>query len=155
MKNKFDKIKSLDDIINILGNDDIDVIHYNKLISDVNAKKYDISEYAIILIAKVLNEGWVPNWNNTNEYKWYNWFRWQASTSCFVFGGKGYVAWCASTGGSSRLCFREESLAAFAANRFSDFYNLYYTKFFNKEKRIYREYHVKGLLKEKEYYLVD
>lgn len=154
MKNKFDKIKSLDDIINILGVNDIDVIHYNNLILD-NAKKYDIAEYAIILIVKVLNEGWVPNWNDNNQKKWYNWFRWQASTSRFVFGGTYCGGWVARTGGGSRLCFREESLAAFAANRFSDFYNSYYTKFFNKNKRIYSEYYIRGELKEKEYYLED
>ena len=152
MENKFDKINTIEDIINILGNDDIDVIHYNNLILN-NAKKYDIAEYGIILIAKVLNEGWVPNWDNSNERKWYNWFRWNPSTSRFVFSDTGYVYWGAFTSGGSRLCFREESLAAFAANRFSDFYNQYYTKFFNKDKRIYKEYHYKGILKEKEYYI--
>ena len=153
MKNKFDKINTIEDIINILGNNDIDVIHYNNLISDVNTKKYDIAEYAIILIAKVYNEGWVPDWSNSNESKWYNSFRWNPSTSRFVFADTLYGAWVAVAGGGSRLCFREESLAAFAAKRFPQIYNDYYTKFFNKDKRIYSEYYVRGILKEKEYYI--
>jgi hypothetical protein len=150
-----DKINIFDDIINILGSNDIDVIHYNKLISDNNSKKYDIAEYGIILIAKVLNEGWIPNWNNTNERKWYNWFRYDSSTSRFVFNVTHYVIWSATSYGGSRLCYREESLAAFAANLFPDFYNDYYTKFYNKDKRIYSEYHVRGILKQIEYYLED
>ena len=152
MKNKFDNINTINDIINILGNDDIDVIHYNNLILN-KAKKYDIAEYAIILIAKVLNEGWVPNWNNTKERKSYNWFRWQPSTSRFVFAATYYDFWRTRTVGGSRLCFREENLAAFAAKRFPQIYNSYWTKFFNKDKRIYREYYVRGVLKEMEYYI--
>ena len=154
MENKFDKINTIEDIINILGNDDIDVIHYNNLILN-NAKKYDIAEYGIILIAKVYNEGWVPDWSNGNESKWYPWFRWDTSTSRFVFADSDCVYWGTSTYGGSRLCFREERLAAFAANRFPQIYNSYWSKFYNKDKRIYREYHVRGVLKEIEYYLVD
>jgi hypothetical protein len=150
-----ERIKTFDDIINILGKDDIDVIHYNKLLNNKNSKRYDIAEYGIILIAKVLNEGWIPDWNNTKEYKWYNWFRYDSSTSRFVFLDTAYDDWYTYTFGGSRLCYKEENLAAFAANLFSDFYNDYYTKFYNKNKRRYREYYVKGELKEIEYYLED
>jgi hypothetical protein len=150
-----ERIKTFDDIINILGVNDIDVIHYYKLLSDKNTKKYDIAEYGIILIAKVLNEGWEPDWNNSNEYKCHNWFKYDSSVSRFVFGGTGCGTWHTGTLGGSRLCFREKSLGTFAANLFSDFYNDYYTKLYNKNKRRYREYYVRGELKKIEYYLVD
>src|ERR1700680_3512989 len=33
----------------------------------------------LTIIAKALNKGWVPDWNNSNQYKWYSWFKYSGS----------------------------------------------------------------------------
>jgi hypothetical protein len=117
-----DRIKTIGDVINILGENDDDVIDYRKAIK-YNFRLYTIANIALTMISKVLNEGWEADWTDGNQKKWYPYFKEDASTSRFVFSDSAYADWFARTGGGSRLCFREESLAAFAANRFPDFYN--------------------------------
>jgi hypothetical protein len=34
----------------------------------------EIAFKKIKVITKALNEGWLPNWNNSGERKWYPWF---------------------------------------------------------------------------------
>ena len=115
-------IIKLEDAIDILGNNDENVIKYKK-IKELFPGDYIISELELVIITKALNEGWVPDWNNTNEKKWYSYWEWNPSTSRFVFVGSVFVYWSTDSVGGSRLCFREESLAAFAANRFPQIYN--------------------------------
>jgi hypothetical protein len=118
------KIRTLNDAINVLGKNDVEVINY-KIIKNTKISQHLKSYLELVIITKALNEGWEPDWNNSNQKKWYNWFKYDSSTSRFVFHATYYVGWSANTHGSSRLCYREKSLAAFAANRFPQIYNDY------------------------------
>lgn len=73
----------------------------------------------LTLVAKVLNEGWIADWNNTNEYKYEPYFKWTGSA--FVFYG--YNCWCRFTRVGSRLCFKSSDLAIYAGKQFIDLYN--------------------------------
>jgi hypothetical protein len=118
------KIRSLNDAINALGEDDLYVVKYKKmLLLDL---EIDVIAYQELkIITKALNEGWEPDWTDDNQRKWYSWFRYDPSVSRFVFNDSGYVYWLTLSGDGSRLCYKEESLAAFAANRFPQIYNNY------------------------------
>jgi len=73
----------------------------------------------LIIIARALNEGWTPNWQNSNERKWYPYFN---LASGFAFSNAGY-GWANSYArAGSRLCFKTEELARYAGQQFIDLY---------------------------------
>lgn len=79
-------------------------------------KEYFENTYQMIVITEALNEGWEPNWNDSNERKWRPYFRMSPSSFAFDRSGCDYSA--ASAGGGSRLCFKTEALANYAAKQF-------------------------------------
>jgi hypothetical protein len=75
-------------------------------------------------IAKVLNEGWEPSWNNSNENKYYPWFK-MNSGSGLSCSGYDFVLSYTSVG--SRLVFKSAELATYAGNQFLDIYSKFLT----------------------------
>lgn len=71
------------------------------------------------LIAEVLNEGWLADAFDENQYKYYPYF--EAKNGRFVFGGYDYWTRAANVG--SRLCFSSRELATFAGKTFIDIYS--------------------------------
>jgi hypothetical protein len=70
----------------------------------------------LMIITEALNDGWEPDWDNSNEAKYFPWF-WMNSPG-FRLDGLVYF-WSASYSGSgSRLCFRTQDLAEHAAKHF-------------------------------------
>ena len=80
----------------------------------VDEKAYRLSK----LIGKSLNEGWEPNWDNSNETKYFPWFK--LSSSGFRFSDCG--GWDAGSAVGSRLCFKSRELAIYAGETFTDVY---------------------------------
>ena len=74
----------------------------------------------IQIIAKALNEGWYPNWNDTNEYKYYPWFKASPGVG-FSFSDYDFALTRSTVG--SRLCFKSRDLAEYAGKQFIDIYN--------------------------------
>ena len=82
-------------------------------------------EYAyrqLVLIVKVLNEGWTPNWNDDCEKKHYCWF---SVSSGFAFDATNFTYVYANMLTGSRLCFKSRELAEFAGKTFTDIYKAY------------------------------
>lgn len=77
----------------------------------------------LTIIARVLNEGWAPDWTNGNQPKYYPWFKINPSGSGLSFYDTGY--WCTFTTTASRLCYKSRELAAYAGKQFEDLYNEY------------------------------
>ena len=72
------------------------------------------------IIAKALNEGWKPNWNDANEYKYYPWFDLRGASFLFSYV---YFNFCdADSGSGSRLCFKSMELAEHAGRTFINKY---------------------------------
>jgi len=71
------------------------------------------------LIAKSLNEGWTPDWNNSSEGKYVPWF-YMGGSSGFRYNGCDY--WRSLSGVGSRLCFKTRELAEYAGNQFTEVY---------------------------------
>ena len=81
----------------------------------------DEKAYRIIkLLAKTLNEGWIPNWDNSNENKYFPWFYMDGGSSGFRFGGR--VIWLSHSSVGSRLCFKSSAMANHAGRNFTEVY---------------------------------
>lgn len=118
-----DRVKTYEDACKVLGVEPI---------NEQNAKAQgfrpdEIARRKLETIAAALNEGWKPDWNNTDQYKYYPYFYIQENAK-----GKGSAGLsCANTHSAatvtvaslgSRLCFYASRLARYAGNQFTDLY---------------------------------
>lgn len=114
-----DRIKTFEDALEACPPSDKvkTLLNYN------GADKQMISTQAhakISIIAKALNQGWVPDFDNSNETKYYPWFEYSPGVG-FSFsdcdgGGDGSFV-------GSRLCFKTRELAEYAGKQFQSIYN--------------------------------
>jgi len=107
-KNIMDRVKAADDAFKIKG------ISISSIIND-NDTPDEIAYKIIKVIVEVLNEGWVPDWKNDSQYKYYPWFD-MSSGSGLSFVGYGGRNSGSSVG--SRLCFKSRELAEYAGKQF-------------------------------------
>ena len=96
-----------------------------KILLDYNGIDGDMlsaQAYAkLTLISRALNEGWVPDWNDSDQYKYVPYF--SDHKSGFGFSNSHYVIWIAATSCGSRLCFKSPELAEYAGKQFIEIYN--------------------------------
>ncbi len=78
-----------------------------------------IAHYALIIIAEALNEGWKPNWGDSNEYKYYPYFDMRSGGS---FDDADCDCWDSDSYVGSRLCFKSQELAEYAGKQFEFIY---------------------------------
>jgi hypothetical protein len=71
------------------------------------------------LLNKSLNEGWTPNENDSNEYKYFPWF-YMGGSSGFRF--RVCALWTSYSYVGSRLCYRSSELAEHAGKHFTAVY---------------------------------
>lgn len=76
------------------------------------------------LVAKSLNEGWTPDWNNNREAKWYPWFYMDGGSSGFRLHD--YDDWSSGSAVGSRLCFKSKALAEHAVKHFFEVYKQFF-----------------------------
>lgn len=88
---------------------------FNKGSKDTNAFE------KLKVIIKALNEGWIPDWSNYNQYKYYPFFEYKNKS--FVF----YHVDCYShyAGFASALYLKNKELANYAGTQFINEYNEY------------------------------
>ena len=110
-----DRVKTFEDACEVLGLDPRSAIP--SFTNHPDSKALEASAKLFIII-RALNEEWIPDWNNDDEYKWYLWFyhdepgfRLNAADNFYTFSAAG-----------SRLCFRSRELAEYAAKQFFDLY---------------------------------
>lgn len=117
-----DRVKTYEDACKVLGVEPI---------NEQNAKAQgfrsdEIARRKLETIAAALNEGWKPDWNNTDQYKYYPYFYIQENAN-----GASAGLSCANTSNAatytnaaigSRLCFYASRLARYAGNQFTDLY---------------------------------
>lgn len=118
-----DRVKTYEDACKVLGVEPI---------NEQNAKAQgfrsdEIARRKLETIAAALNEGWKPDWNNTDQYKYYPYFYIQENakgkgSAGLSFAGAHYSAANASADIGSRLCFYASRLARYAGNQFTDLY---------------------------------
>lgn len=118
-----DRVKTYEDACKVLGVEPI---------NEQNAKAQgfrsdEIARRKLETIAAALNEGWKPDWNNTDQYKYYPYFYIQENAKGKGSAGLSYATTntAATTTNAtigSRLCFYASRLARYASNQFTDLY---------------------------------
>ena len=117
-----DRVKTYEDACKVLGVEPI---------NEQNAKAQgfrsdEIARRKLETIAAALNEGWKPDWNNTDQYKYYPYFYIQENANGATAGlscaYSDYTATFTIADIGSRLCFYASRLARYAGNQFTDLY---------------------------------
>lgn len=118
-----DRVKTYEDACKVLGVEPI---------NEQNAKAQgfrsdEIARRKLETIAAALNEGWKPDWNNTDQYKYYPYFYIQENAKGKGSAGLSYAATYGAAALTtahfgSRLCFYASRLARYASNQFTDLY---------------------------------
>jgi len=83
-----------------------------------------IAAYKLMIIFKAINDGWVPDWNDWSQYKYYPWYR--VLSSGFGFSGTHFVTTITGTAVGSRLCTDTSEKAMFVAEQFKAEYQEYF-----------------------------
>ena len=83
-----------------------------------------LAYHKLTVITRALNNGWKPNWDDQNEWKYYPLFRYV--NAWLSFATTPYAASSTAATIGSRLCFPTSALAKYAAEHFADLYRDYY-----------------------------
>lgn len=114
-----DRVKSFEDACQVLG------ISTN--VPEVKGlprkhQKAIIANYKLIVIAEALNEGWKPNWQDSDEYKYYPWFD-MSNPAGVGYSNAGDTASYTNAHIGSRLCLKNRELAIYFGQTFTDLFN--------------------------------
>lgn len=114
-----DRVKSFEDACQVLG------ISTN--VPEVKGlprkhQKAIIANYKLIVIAEALNEGWKPNWQDSDEYKYYPWFD-MSNPAVVGCSRTNNAASNTSANIGSRLCLKNRELAIYFGQTFTDLFN--------------------------------
>lgn len=92
-------------------------------IPDKHAKAM-VAMYKLITIAEAWNkaDNFIPDYDNTNQYKWFPWFQ-KRGTAGFVYANTNPAASSASASVGSRLCFKTDERAEQFGKQFIDLWN--------------------------------
>jgi hypothetical protein len=83
----------------------------------------------LIIIAEAINEGWRPDWNNSNEYKYQLWpdiEEDETKPSGFGLSYGGCDHWGTDASVGSRLCFQSREKARYCFDTFIDLWEAYF-----------------------------
>jgi hypothetical protein len=111
-----DRIKTYEDACTELGETPLN----EKELRNLGFTTDEINYRKLKTVIKALNEGWVPDWTNTNQQKWAPYLR--LSSGAFVFYDTYYLYSNAIAGYGSRLCFPSDELATYAGKQFEEIY---------------------------------
>ena len=98
-----------------------------RLVTDINPKhiKALIALNKLFTIAEAWNkeDGFVPNFSNWNQSKWFPWFKYDKSTARFVYAFTDDTPTSAYASVGSRLCFKSSARATQFGKQFTHLYN--------------------------------
>ena len=106
-----DRVKTYEDALKVLGRN-----HFN----ENNLYPREIARRKLEIIIEALNEGWKPDFNNTQQIKWYCYFNWAlAGFGCSsAYASPTY----ADARIGVRLCLKNKELADYIGEQFTDLY---------------------------------
>lgn len=117
-----DRVKSFEDACEIKGVLTSEILPFHCPKNSFQEALNAMSKMAVII--EVLNEGWTPNWNDSNQRKWYPLFDMRAG---FRFVGSACDWTDASSHLGSRFCLKSEELANYAGKQFGSIYKQFLT----------------------------
>jgi hypothetical protein len=116
-----ERIKTFDDVLRENG--------VKRSVFENNIQDLTTDEVAYKMlkeIAKAFNEGWVPDWTDSSQGKYYPWFK-MGSPSGGGFSCDGCDGWRAGSDVGSRLCYKTADLAKHAGQLFENVYKDFLT----------------------------
>lgn len=118
-----DRVKSYEDACAVLGIDPHISMPDTSECPAEDRRAY-IAFHKLVVITRALNEGWRPDWADTDQPKWFLWW--------YTEGNAGLASAFSNNAPSSagayfgsRLCFKSEALADYAAKTFKSIYEDY------------------------------
>jgi len=118
-KDIMERIHSVEDAIRCLGSTDEEVIILQKLQQVFSDDSHPVAHQKAVVLTKAFNEGWVPDWDNNNQVKYFPWFE-MGGSSGFRYDDCAY--WRSLSRVGSRLCFKSGKLAEHAGKKFTTVY---------------------------------
>lgn len=101
--------------------------HVPKFVSDINPKHIEalIALNKLFTIAEAWNkeDGFVPDFSDNEQDKWFPWFKYDKNTARFVYSYANYAPAYAPAGVGARLCFKTHIRAEQFGKQFEDLYN--------------------------------
>ena len=116
------KIASYEDACRVLNIQPINEEVFN--IFPKEDQRSMLAYHKLTVITRALNNGWKPNWDDQNEWKYYPLFRYVNAGLSYASTANAATSSAANLG--SRLCFPTSALAKYAAEHFADLYRDYY-----------------------------
>ncbi|QHC84944.1 hypothetical protein AS589_09265 [Empedobacter brevis] len=116
-----ERIKTLQDAIDELGELDEEVIELRKL-ENSEITSHVLYHQQAVVIAKALQDGWVADYSNSNQTKYTAYYK-ISSSGGFVCDG--YVNWNTRASVGSRLCFPTSELAKYFGTQFIEIHRKY------------------------------
>lgn len=121
----YKEIKSYEDACKVLG---IQPISDNAVAAfPAEDRKSMLAYHKLTIIARAINEGWKPDWNNTDQYKYYPYFYIRENAKAEGIAGLSYANTSNAASNTiahfgSRLCFHDSETARYAGNTFTELY---------------------------------
>ena len=111
-KKDFNDIKTFEDACQTLD------INPDAVCCDVDTSD-EVAYKKLKVIVKAINQGWTPDWSDTDQRKWWPWFN---LSSGFGFSDSDYYCDYTNTTVGFRLCFESEEKSDYTAKQFIDLY---------------------------------
>lgn len=115
-------VKSYADACSVLGIEPMN----EEVLVELGFTGEEIARRKVGTIAEALNEGWVPNWNDTEEFKYYPYFYIEPNNSGAIAGiSYAYTNYTLANTNAvfgSQLCFKTSALARYAGETFTELY---------------------------------
>ena len=118
-----DRVKSYADACKVLG---IEPMNEQNMKAQ-GFRPDEVARRKLETITEALNEGWKPDWNNTDQYKYYPYFYIRENAKAKALAGLSYAGTSHSATRTaayvgSRLCFHDSDTARYAGNTFTELY---------------------------------
>lgn len=118
----YKEIKSYEDACKVLG---IQPISENAVAAfPKEDRKSMLAYHKLTIIARAINGGWKPDWNDRTQYKYYPVFYYESAGLAYAHANRAASYSYAYVG--SRLCFQTEAMSDYAAATFADLYTDFY-----------------------------
>lgn len=111
----------------LVGGGAISLKDVAQFIDEINPKHLDalIALNKLITISESWNkeDGFVPDFSDCNQDKWFPWFKYDEDAAVFVYSATNNATTHAYAASGSRLCFKSSVRAAQFGRKFADLYN--------------------------------
>lgn len=110
-----------------LSESDLPLEGVSRLVEDINPRHLEALDALnkLFTIAQAWNneDGFVPDFADRSQWKYFPWFKWSDDNAGFVYAYAYFAASSAAANFGSRLCFKTSERAELFGKKFTDLYN--------------------------------